>query len=509
MNLTLKSLHHLVNSTTDASEQALARCRLAKALEDAGDYEGARRAMGPLWQHIGERPALESLSEQARGEVLLRAGVLCGWIGSSRQVEGSQEEAKDLISESESVFERLGETDKVIEARTELAYCYWREGAADEARVHFKEILARLDGRRDDLAAIAMLRAAIVESSTTRYSDAMRLLTDAAPLFDASENHALKGKFHNELASVLNYLSAAERREDYRDRALLEYAAASFHFEQAGHTRYQAAVENNLGFLFLSAQRFTEAHQHLDRARRLFVRLKDSVHTAQADETRARAYLAEGRPAEAERVVRQALGTLRKGGEYALLAEAQTTHGIALARMGRRVPARAALQSAIEVAQQAGSTEGAGLAALAIIEELGDHLSSDEMFSIYEQADRFLADSQHPKILQRMCSAARKLFKSRSSDAGKESARSARTTAQKISWENFSLKEEVRRLEEHYIEKALKETEGKVSHAARLLGFTDHGSLNSLLKGKHQHLLHARLPATPRKRSIMASHKKR
>ncbi|HMF55076.1 MAG TPA: tetratricopeptide repeat protein [Pyrinomonadaceae bacterium] len=478
---------------------------MAKRLEDAGDYEGARKAMGPLWQQVGKRPQVEGLSAHASGEVLLRAGVLSGWIGSSQQIESSQEVAKDLISESEAIFESLGETDKVVEARAELSYCYWREGAFDEARVILRDVLVRLEGRRDELTAIAQLRAAIVESAATRYSDAMRILNEAAPLFDASDDHALKGKFHNELASVLNYLSAAERREDYRDRALLEYAAASFHFEQAEHTRYHAAVENNLGFLFLSAGRFNDAHLHLDRARRLFVRLKDSVHIAQADETRARAFLSEGRFVEAEKVARHALGTLRKGGEYALLAEALTTHGTALARMGRHVPARAALESAIRVAQQAGSPEGAGLAALTIIEELGDHLSVDEIISVYEEADQFLADSQHPKILQRMRGSARKVFKTRSGKGESRVMQERQTPGRKNSWDNFSLKEEVRRLEEHYIEQALRDAEGKVSQAAKLLGFTDHGSLNSLLKGKHQHLLALRLPSTPRKRSIISS----
>jgi DNA-binding NtrC family response regulator len=69
--------------------------------------------------------------------------------------------------------------------------------------------------------------------------------------------------------------------------------------------------------------------------------------------------------------------------------------------------------------------------------------------------------------------------------------------------EGFSLKEEVRRLEAHYIELALKEAGGRVSRAAKLLGFDDHGSLNALLKHKHPQLLSARLPRVPRRRSIL------
>src|SRR2546423_15071586 len=96
--------------------------------------------------------------------------------------------------------------------------------------------------------------------------------------------------------------------------------------------------------------RFTEGHEHLDRARRLFVSLKDSGSVAQVDETRARSLLAEGRNAAAERVARSAVRILEKGDEHALLAEALTTHGRALARLGRYNESRLTFQRAIEVA---------------------------------------------------------------------------------------------------------------------------------------------------------------
>ncbi len=101
---------------------------------------------------------------------------------------------------------------------------------------------------------MALLRLAIVEGSANRLHDALSIDTEAAPLFEKSSNHTLKGKFHNEFGFVLRNLGAAERRPDYIDRALIEYEAASYHFEQAGHRRYQACVENNLGYLLGSAE---------------------------------------------------------------------------------------------------------------------------------------------------------------------------------------------------------------------------------------------------------------
>jgi tetratricopeptide (TPR) repeat protein len=511
MKLSVELLRQFDDPELGPDTRARRRIQLSKKFEEAGDYESARASLGDLWQGVGIRPRVESLREEITvGEVLLRVGVLTGWIGSSEQIQGAQEEAKDLLSESLAIFERLDDGGLAAEAQTELAYCYWREGAFDEARVILGEVLRRLGEDDGERRSLAILRRAIVEASAKRYNDALHILVEAAPLFETSATHSIKGKFHNELANVLSYLSIAERRRDYADRALVEYTAAGFHFEQAAHTRNQAAVENNLGYLFASLGDFIEAHAHLERARRLFIRLRDSVHSAQVDETRARAFIAEGRYAEAERLARLAANVLSKGGEFALLSETLTTHGVALARLGRHVPARAAFLRAEEVAKLAGDLERAGLASLTLIEELGDELTVEERRTTYDRADGLLSDSQHPEVLTRLRRAAAKVLAAAHqaakasvalTEAVREPGHSDETNKQ--TWENFSLKEEVRRLEERYIRSALEDSEGRVSQAAKLLGFEDHGSLNSLLKNKYPHLRSARLPPSPRKRSII------
>ncbi len=408
MDLQTSLLQQIECPTLSRDERAQLCCEIAKKLGESGDYEAARGAMGQLWRRIGERPQCDGLGQRAAAEVLLRAGVLSGWIGSASQIEGAQEFAKDLITESAAIFDELKLTEKVAEARVDLAICYWREGAFDEARIVLREVLTLLADRNSEQKLRALLNGAMIEKMATRYSDALRIHTEAAPLFAASSNHLLKGKFHNQFANILQDLGAAEHREDYFDRALVEYTAATFHFEQAGHKRYCARVENNVGLLLLTAAKFAEAHEHLYHARRLFESLKDKGSVAQVDDTRARAFLGEGRYAEAERIARSAVYTLGKGDEQSLLAEALTTHGMALARMGRRQQARLTLQRAIEVAQQAGDLNGAGLAALTLIEELGDDLAADQLSDIYERADQLLVDSQNSETLARLRACARR-----------------------------------------------------------------------------------------------------
>jgi DNA-binding NtrC family response regulator len=417
MHLHTSLLRQLDNPNLSFNERAELRCQLAKELEEAGNYEAARNALGELWRRVGDRPKIEDLDPRTAAEVLLRVGSLTGWIGSVRQIEGAQELAKDIIGESSTIFESLHETEKIAEAQSDIAFCYWREGALDEARVALQEALSRLEGRKSEQRAVALLRSSTVELSASRNHDALRILTNAAPLFEASSSHPLKGKYHGNLGVILKDLSESEQREDYRDRALIECAAASFHFEQAGHTRYRARTENNLGFLYFKAGRFSEAHEHLDRARRLFISLKDSGSVAQVDETRARALLAQGRNAEAERIARLAVRTLEKGDERFVLAEALATHGTALARLGHYEQARSTLQRAVEVAQQAGSLDRAGQAAMTMIEELGGRLTLDDMQSIYDRADELLTDSTDRATLTRLRSCARQVVSARHSRA--------------------------------------------------------------------------------------------
>ena len=252
MDVQASLLRQLENPNLTRNQRAELRCELAKELENTGDYEAARQAISEFWQRIGEQPRLDGLEATTKGEVLLRAGVLTGWIGSQIQIAGAQETAKNLISESISIFEARSYAKKVFEAQVELACCYWREGALDEARVILKEVLARLTSN-NELKAKAVLRSAIVEWSALRHADSLKILTDAAPLFEKITNHTIKGSYHNALAGVLEDIGASEQREDYLDRAFIEYAAASFHFEQAGHKPYRANVENNLGFLYFKA----------------------------------------------------------------------------------------------------------------------------------------------------------------------------------------------------------------------------------------------------------------
>jgi len=491
MESTKGLLHRINDPSLSLEERARLRCQLAKQLEQAWNFEAAREAMDPLWQRVGERPSLAGLDEQTQAEVLLRAGALTGWIGSTRQIEGAQETAKNLITESIAIFESLKRSEKISEAQIELAYCYWRQGGFDDARILLQEALARPVQLDNETKALGVLRKAIVEESTRRFHDALSILRAAASLFEILNNNPLKGKFHNEFGFVLRNLFGSEQRKEFLDQALIEYSAASFYFEQAKLSRHQGCVENNLGFLYGTIRKFREAHEHLDRAQAIFTSLRDSVHLAQVDETRGRVMMWEGRFGQAEKFVKAAVRDLEKGGEQSLLAEALTTLGMILARTRDYQQAHSVLKRAIAIVEQAGDLEGAGNANLTLLEEVAPYLSNDELCATVEHARELLKDTQdlamHRRLAQCACEALLLIS----------------AYPMHPDWTRFSWKQVMRRYEAHYIQLALRDAGGSVTEAARLLGMKHHQSLSALLHNQHKNLLPARTAIVPRKRRLI------
>lgn len=488
-----------INTTT--SDHVKTLCAGAKELEEAGKLEDARALLSEFWQRIGDRPKLDGLEDPVKADLLLRVGTLSGWLGSARQIPGAQETAKDLISESSTLFQKLELSEKVAEAQVDLGICYWREGALDEARITFDDAIQRLGNLESEQRLRALLNKAIVEQVCSRPKEALRLLSEAESLFETSSNKALRGKFHNEFATVLKNVGLAGHSEDYFDRALMQYTAASVNFEKAGHDRFLAVVENNLALVFAHLERFDEAHKHLDRAFAVVTRLADKGLLAQVEDTRARTLLSQGRFEQAEKVARGAVKSLREGDQQSNLASALTTHATALARVGQHNVALAMLQEALGLATQVGDSEGGGIASLTIIEELSALLSLAELRTYYKNAASTLASSQHAAIKSRLGECARLVLASENeSSVTRFEESTSDPTATKL-----SLEEKVLRFEGELIKRALEVSDGSVTRAARLLGVT-HQGLAFILNGRQKNLLPSRKPAKPRRRSIIRYH---
>jgi tetratricopeptide (TPR) repeat protein len=489
MTLADERLKELDNPSLTEEDRTLLRCRVAADFIHRGQYEAAREALGELWLGVGQRAAVNRMPPAVAAEVLLQCGALTGWIGSVRNVAGSQEQAKDMLSEALRKFQSQGMRAKVSEAQYELGMCYWRLGAYDEARVVMREALKPLTDADIELKAKILIRRTLVEIWENRYYEALDILKEAEPIF-SSANDALKGRWHGQMAIVLDNLATAEKNSDRFDRAIIEYTAAIYHYEQARHERYCAINLNNLAMLLYKLGRYGEAHAHLDRAELVFMRLNDPGTLAQVDETRARVLVAERKYREADRIIAGVIKTFEQGGEAALLADALTVQGVARARLGESEVSISILRRAVDVAEGVGAQSNAGLAALSLIEEhgAGRLLTPAEIYKAYLRADRLLKDTQGAEDVARLRVCARVVMR--------------RLAGVQLHDKNFSFYGAVNEFEAKMIEQALEEAGGSVVGAARLLGLK-HQTFTSMLHTRHQKLLAKRTPREKRLRSII------
>ncbi len=271
----------------------IAMCDRAKELEDSGEYARAAKALGEWWQGIGVRPDVDDQVARKKAAILSRVGALSGWLGSMQQVPGSQEKAKDLISEGADLFESIGFQKEWAEARCDLAVCYWREGAFDEARVILEDILGSGEELPPELQGKILLRTVNVEISTCHYAIAMRYIDEAAPLIEKCGNDLLLGKLYFHRALVFHNRGDDESKPDYITLAIEGYEKASTHYKKAKHNQYVAVSENNIGNAYRLLKDFPNAHLHLDEALRIYDRLKDKGRAARVYDNKAWAFIAE------------------------------------------------------------------------------------------------------------------------------------------------------------------------------------------------------------------------
>lgn len=447
MSLRTSLLRTLENPSISVDSRVALCCEATRELEYRGEYDEAQEVLRDYWPRVGEVPKLAGLEETTAAELLLRAGVLTGIIGALRPIPEAQTIAKDLITQSRSIYELRQNQKKIAEAEIEMAFCHFRTHDVNEARACLKHALSLLT-IDSELKAKALLRLANVEHIAERDQVAFRILEKYAALFVRINNHTIKGCYFTALGNRLENLAEAEKRGAYIDRALIEYAAASYHLELSGHRPYRANVENNLGFLYFKINRYEQAHEHLDRARRIFASLKDVGCAAQVDETRACVFLAQGRIAEAERKAQSAVRVQEKSGNAYLLTEALITYGRVLARSERHNAALGTFRRAIELADSAGLANRAAEAIVAAYRELGDRL-------VISEGGQFLS-------------------------------------GRGVGQDKLAMEHDVIKL-------ALEQTNGRISRAARFAGMS-HQGLAYALRTRHKDLRDKRVPPRQRRK---------
>jgi len=387
-------------ATPTVSEEVQVFCTIAREQIEAGNYAAGCIVLQRWWT-FGEWPRLEGLSPQSAADLLFTAGALAGWLASTRQVPRGQKHSAALLNGAIGLFEQLGSKSRSAEGRIELACCYYREGFFDLGRTTLLSALQTLSNDEPELKSLGLIRLASFERHAGRLHDSLARLNEASDCVEFGGPWAT-GRYHQELGTTLKELAIAETRNEYFQQALEHFQKALHEFEAIGNHRHSAAVENNYGYLLLALKRLYEAEAHLKRARWLFDGLADRLRQGQVEETLAQFYVATERFDLAEAAIMRAVAFLERGGEEPLFAEALTTQGAILCRLGRHREAKRVLDRANRVAESCGDSNGAGRALLIVIEQMCDRLEDDERLELAVRLNRLLASSQKASTIERL-----------------------------------------------------------------------------------------------------------
>jgi tetratricopeptide (TPR) repeat protein len=472
------------------SSNVIAICDFAKQLEDSGEYVKATQALGNWWQGVGIRPNVSNLSADEKAAILSRIGALTGWLGSTQQIAGSQEKAKDLISEAANIFERIEDHQNWAETRSDLAVCYWREGAFDEARVIIQYVLGSGFAFSPELKGKILLRVVTIEISAKQFETASVLINQVNSLIQDKENPLLLGKFYFYRAFILRSQGEDQNKPNLLLSAVNDYHKAGSYYKKAKHNPYVANVETNLGNLLRLLEDFKGAHSHLDKAIYLYVKLRDQSRAASVYDNKARTFIAQNNLSDAEFAARTSVSMLREGGEAWVLSESLITLGMVLSRGGNVDEAVRTFKEAKETALMVGDKESAGNAVLTYIEELQAQLTQVVFRSLYLEADELLKNSPKISTVNRLQRIARKQL-----EIG--NPQSLLKSEKYFNWKNFSLYDAIHAYERDLILKALNESGGRVTKAAGLLGVS-HQSLSQILHQRHTDLQEHRVQRKPR-----------
>ncbi|HMJ08862.1 MAG TPA: hypothetical protein VK468_07645 [Pyrinomonadaceae bacterium] len=305
---------HTISSTTSS---VVSPKRLL-SLERMGSYEKALREIAENWDAPTFLPVTADLSESDAAEAQLRFAALLGFQGHNFQVAGSQERSRDILTNAQERFLRLGNQEKAWECENYLALSYWRRGEYNEASAWIESVLAEMPPTVSDTRLYALVIRSLIFLSQKRYAENIRACESLAPDFFRFGNAFLTGSFCTNIGLSFKNSSLLNDATQYLELAR-DYLGA------ARHKSYLGMVENNLAQLYKSSGRFSKAHLAIDHAARAFRQASDRSREGFALDTKAQIYIAEREYSLALKTADAAIKILRKGENAAYLTETLQT----------------------------------------------------------------------------------------------------------------------------------------------------------------------------------------
>lgn len=424
---------------------------------------------------VNKARSLASTSDDA--DSLLARGVLAYWLARTG-TEYTYEAAKDLLSQASRLLAEGSEGGpRAVLADIWLGLCYWRLGQTAEALIILCHCTEAEDLR---IRFLAYVNLSVIYTEGRQWERGLEVLERAQPLFEHEFSLSWRGKFFQQRG--LCYKQAYEQSgiDEYLDRSLSEYEAASEHYERAGNIRFEAAILNNVAGLYRLARQFPRARNNADRAITLYERLGDRANLAQAKDTKALILFDQGDYTRSKRYADQAVALLRRF-DPAWLIDVLATRARINHRLGLLGPSQDDFAEAISIAESVGDRLKASQIYLDEAETLVDHLSVRSLAHLFNRISE-LNPSRQITVAERV------LQKASAPDL--------------TSLKDLKTSEHIQ--ERQMILSALEKARGSVTTAAKALGKT-HGGLRHIIKTRHPDLEAKCRPVVRRRRPAVKS----
>lgn len=384
----------IVLGEPSTAEQLQILCAVAREQIAVCNY-GAAELVLRDWAPQNDWPKLGSLAPPAAADLLFTLGLLISSLATTRQTTNGYRRAAALLNGSIALFENLNAKSRSVEARAELARCYYRQGLFDIARETLSGALCELPADHLEIRCLCLIYWGMLERDAGRLIDAISKLTEAATVMGPA-GRLVTARYHLELAGTLRL--AEQQHNETRHH----YDAALYESHAIGDHRTTAIAENNLGLLLLTLGAWNESERHLLRARRLFEALADRFRRAQVNETLTRLYIATTQYSLAYQAIEEAIQMLERTDEEAILSEALTTSGIVACRLERFGSAQKTFEAAYKVSERCGDREGARRALLSMYEEMGNRLDLEELSQILGKLKKLHAVTEPSSLIERV-----------------------------------------------------------------------------------------------------------
>ncbi len=263
-----------------------------RRLELCGKYEEAFENVAHFWPSIEVFPLVDGLPDEDQAELLLRCGVLAGFLGRCKKDVNVQENSKNILTKAREIFLESGDLSRIVECEVAIAQAYIRKGEFDEAEAWIDSSFS-YDLTPDHFPRLeSFLCRMIWFGEQKRWDEVIAFSKVVESYFRDFESDYLSGCFATNVG-------IAYRNEGNIPEALHSYSLAKYFHVKSGHSPYLATVHNNLANLYLSERRFSLAHKCVTEAIEIYQEVGDLSRKGFSFDTRACILLSEGRLSEA------------------------------------------------------------------------------------------------------------------------------------------------------------------------------------------------------------------